>query len=378
MDGPASVTLQSVNVSGRAAVSVAIVVLALVAAWAPAAPSTVESWFSTGIYPAIQRTVTSSSNLVPVALLDLLSVLGAVVVGIALVRAVRAGRRGRRFGPLLAFFGRLTVGAAIVYLAFLLLWGFNYRRIPMEERLLVEPGPPAPEMVARLGTRAAEQLNALYDDAHASGWQEPLHNAPLLKAFAETQRALSDVPPAEPGRLKQSILGPYFRWTSVDGMINPFGLEVLVNPDLLPFERPFVAGHEWAHLAGYADESEASFVGWLTCLRGDAAAQYSGWLAIYWQVASEVDPPERARIDSLLSAGPRQDLEAIVARVRRGQRPWLRDAGWRVYDSYLKANRVDEGIRSYGAALTLVLRARFDDGWTPIRREAHPRAEPGQ
>ena len=54
-------------------------------------------------------------------------------------------------------------------------------------------------------------------------------------------------------------------------MINPFGLEVLVNPDLLPFERPFVAAHEWAHLAGYADESEASFVGWLTCMRADAA-----------------------------------------------------------------------------------------------------------
>ena len=58
-------------------------------------------------------------------------------------------------------------------------------------------------------------------------------------------------------------------WT----MINPFGLEVLVNPDLPLSERPFVAAHEWAHLAGYADESEASFVGWLTCMRADAAAR---------------------------------------------------------------------------------------------------------
>ena len=36
-------------------------------------------------------------------------------------------------------------------------------------------------------------------------------------------------------------------------------------------ERPFVIAHEWAHLAGYADESEANFVAWLTCRRADPA-----------------------------------------------------------------------------------------------------------
>ncbi|MGH9255436.1 MAG: DUF3810 family protein, partial [Vicinamibacterales bacterium] len=190
------------------------------------------------------------------------------------------------------------------------------------------------------------------------------------------QRTLSDARPSEPGRLKRSLLGPYFRWTSVDGMINPFGLEVLVNPDLLPFERPFVAAHEWAHLAGYADESEASFVGWLTCLHADTPAQYSGWLALFWQVSGEVNPSERARITGALAAGPRGDIEASVARIRRGEWPWLRDAGWRLYDRYLKANRVEEGVRSYGAVVTLILRARFDDGWIPVRRGASERDRP--
>ena len=43
---------------------------------------------------------------------------------------------------------------------------------------------------------------------------------------------------------------PFFTWTGVDGMINPLALESIVHPDLLPFERPFVLAHEWAHLAG--------------------------------------------------------------------------------------------------------------------------------
>jgi len=78
----------------------------------------------------------------------------------------------------------------------------------------------------------------------------------------------------------------------------------------------------------------------------------------------------RQRLWDGLDRGPRADLEAVSERVRRGQLPWLRTAGWAVYDQYLKANRVEGGVRSYGAVITLILRARFEDGWTPVRREA--------
>jgi hypothetical protein len=233
----------------------------------------------------------------------------------------------------------------------------------------VEPGAPQSQAVADLGVEAATQLNALYADAHRAGWGvPPWEDEAFRAAFASAQRTLSDAPPVAPGRLKRTLFGPYFRWTSVDGMINPFGLEVLANPDLLPFERPFVAAHEWSHLAGYADEAEASFVGWLACMRADVPARYSGWLFLYWQVNGEVDDDGRARLANTLGAGPRRDVGAIVERLRRGQLPWLRTAGWRVYDQYLKANRVEEGVRSYGAVVTLILRARFEPGWMPVRR----------
>jgi hypothetical protein len=47
----------------------------------------------------------------------------------------------------------------------------------------------------------------------------------------------------------------------------------------------------------------------------------------------------------------------------------LQRAGWAAYDQYLKANRVDEGIQSYGEVVTLILRARFEDGWVPVLRD---------
>ena len=359
-------------------IQIGAVGLALVAAFTPAASSVVERWFSTGLYPALQRQVTPLSNLLPFAILDVLVVAGGGALFTVSIRAVRAVRRTGGMWPALRALGSLAAAAACVYLVFLALWGLNYRRVPMTERLLVDPGAPAPQVVTDLGVEAAAQLSMLHDEAHRVGWSKPpWEDETFRQAFGAAQRTLSKTPPAEPGRLKRSLLGPYFRWAGVDGMINPFGLEVLANPDLLPFERPFVAAHEWSHLAGYADEAEASFVGWLTCMRADVPARYSGWLFLYWQVRGEIDDAGRARLANALGAGPRRDIEAIAERLRRGQLPWLRTAGWRVYDQYLKANRVEEGVRRYGAVVTLILRARFEPGWTPIRRTTAAVGESG-
>ena len=353
----------------RTGIAIAIVGLALLGALVPLDGGTIERRFSTTLYPAIQQAVTPVSNLVPFAIFDLLTVGGVVALVLVLIRGVRRARRERRLRPLLTALGRIATAGAAVYLLFLVFWGLNYRRVPMTERLVMDRPAPDASAVFTLGSEAVRQMNALYAEAHRLGWEaDPRTDAGLLDSFAFVQRRLSDAPLAVPGRLKRTLYGPYFRWTSVDGMVNPLALEVLANPDLLPYERPAVAAHEWAHLAGYADESEANFVGWLTCVRAGVPAQYSAWLNLYWQVSGDVAAADRARLRDALNPGPRADVEAILERLRRGQLPMLRNASWRVYDHYLRANRVEEGVRSYGEVVTLLLRARFEDGWTPVRR----------
>jgi hypothetical protein len=103
-------------------------------------------------------------------------------------------------------------------------------------------------------------------------------------------------------------------------------------------------------------------------VRGDVPAQYSAWLNLYWQISGEVSAGDRAALREALDEGPRRDVDAIIERLRRGQLPLLRSASWRVYDHYLRANRVAEGVRSYGEVVTLLLRAQFADGWVPVRR----------
>jgi hypothetical protein len=355
----------------RARLQWVVIAAAVAAAVLPVDAGWIERWFSTGFYPALQRWVTPATNLLPFALFDLLTVSAAVGVIVVLVRGARQARAQRTWSAMRAPIGQLLTVAAAVYLVFLAVWGLNYRRVPMQQRLVLDRQPPASDAVLALGMQAAATMNELHARAHAGGWlSDPRRDPDLTEAFAAVQQSLTDAAAASPGRLKTTIYGPYFRWTGVDGMVNPFALEVLANPDLLPWEVPFVAAHEWAHLAGFADESEANFVGWLTCLGGPVAAQYSGWLFVYWQVAGEIGPEHRRALADALDAGPRRDVQAIVERMERGTLPLLRDASWRVYDKYLRANRVEEGVRSYGAVLTLILRARFEDGWVPVRRRS--------
>ena len=350
---------------------VVVIALALVAGLAPIDSHLVERWYSTGVYPVVQRVLTPVSNLLPFAVLDVLAVGAFGVAVVVLVRSVLRARRKKTWKPVLATFAALITSGAVIYLSFLALWGLNYRRVSMAERLVLDRDQASSQAILELGRMSVAQLNLLHQPAHAEGWRtSPWRERGMVNAYESVLVRLSDATPAVPGRLKSSLLGPYFRWATVDGMMNPFGLEAIANPDLLPFEKPFVAAHEWAHLAGYADESEASFVGFLTCIRAAAPVAYSGWLFLYWQINSEVGSADRQHLAAALQDGPRQDIAAIAERVRGGQIPLVRDAGWRVYDQYLKANRVEEGVRSYGLVLTLLARARFEEGWIPVRREA--------
>ena len=165
-------------------------------------------------------------------------------------------------------------------------------------------------------------------------------------------------------RPKHSMLDWYFRRAGVDGMTDPFFLETLVAGGLLPFERPFIVAHEWSHLAAITDEGEANFTGWLACVRGAPANAYSGWLFLFGELTRVVNGRDRAALSDALAAGPRADLRAIRERSEREISPRVSAVGWRVYDSYLKANRVEAGAASYDEVVRLVLGIRV--GGRPV------------
>ena len=57
----------------------------------------------------------------------------------------------------------------------------------------------------------------------------------------------------------------------------------------------------------------------------------------------------------------------MAARYARSS-PLVRRAAQGIYDEYLRANRVAEGIASYDAVVRLMIGTRFDAQWKPRPR----------
>ena len=347
---------------------VGLVLAAVVAALAPVPATLIERVYSTSVYRIIQRVVTPASNAVPFPLFDALIGITVAVWLLLLVLDVRRRSWLRVAGRLVK---RTAALAAAFYLGFLLVWGLNYRRVKLADKLQFSEAAISPEAALAAAVTTVEQLNALHARAHETGWRKLEEVAPdLASAFARADRGLGSRTAPVPARPKTTLLDLYFRRAGVEGMTDPYFLETLVQRQLLPFERPFVVAHEWSHLAGYADESEANFVGWLTCLGGSVADQYSGWLFLYGELSRAIRDRDRALLSAQLAAGPRADLNAMAERYRRNVSPRVSTAGWRVYDRYLKANRVDAGTASYGQVVRLVLGVRFGPDWMPLLKGA--------
>jgi hypothetical protein len=373
----ATVRMRSKAVKARSSsrgvwMSLVVIAIALGLFLVPIPPDQIERDYSTSVYLAMQRAITSLSNGVPVALFDVmlgLAVIALIVRIVMRVRQVRQTPRGRpwrRTGRALSWIALdVAAAAAILTIWFSLTWGGNYRRMPLRERLDFDRARVTREAALELTRTSVRELNRLHPIAHARPWPSlDMLPATLGGAFADAQHVLGQPALAITGRPKSTVMQSWFRWAAIDGMTDPFFLETLVNTDALPIEQPFIVTHEWSHLAGFAHEAEANFLAWVICQRADSQAQYSAWLSLYFHLAGGLATADRRAIDVDLQDGPRRDMREIIARYQRSA-PRVRVVAWKMYDQYLKANRVTEGIASYDAVVTLILGTKFSIDWIP-------------
>jgi hypothetical protein len=349
-----------------------LLVLALLFALAPLPDWMVEQFYSRGVYPTLQIWITTVTNLVPVAILDLM-ILGALCILVLRTSSLFVAVRKR--GVISAAWEairRLVRAASIITIVFMWVWGFNYRRVPLETAL----GGNTPHLSADLLQTTVADANALAVRVRQDkGSQADMSYDDIAKILPgpmnDALQQIGREPLGMPGRPKFSlVLTPFFTWTGVDGMINPLALESIVHPDLLPFERPYVLAHEWGHLSGHADEAEASAVGWLACMNGPPPFAYSASLYLIMEARVALPPDLRASATAALDPAVRSDIDAIADRLQKEQ-PEMQHAASQVYDEYLKANRVEDGNASYGRALTIILMPTLRDAMAKYRPTAN-------
>lgn len=308
------------------------------AAWAE--PAWVERAYARGVYPAVAAGVGALSGAVPFSLTELAQALG-IVGGVAFLAL--GARRPRAWAW-------LGTAAALAYPLFLGLWGLNYRREPLATTLGLGVRDSDAAELRALGTAWAARANA--------EWL-PLEVDPTVYARAAAVYREAGLPwlPAPPVAPKPLLASAAYSRIGILGFFFPFTGEAHVNAETPPAVLPWTALHELAHQQGFAQEDEASFVGvWVGRASADRAFRYSAAFFVVFRVmdAMRADPEGMRAVQHALAPGVVADLEAW-GRFLRGQSPTLSRVADRVNDTYLKAQGVPDGARSYGRVVDLLL-----------------------
>ena len=328
---------------------------AVAVALLPPGAASVERWYADWLYPILQSNLTSLSNRLPIALFDVAVVAFILILLGIWIWSIRLARRKHVIRSLWRGVVATLTLLAVVYLWFLASWGLNYARPPIESTLPYDASRVTPAAVRLLAEYAIDRANATHAAGHAAGF--PAINASpetLMAALHAVERDFGRPRPTVFAKPKWSIFSPFYRASGVSGQLGPFFLETLLNPDLTGPERPQVLAHEWAHLSGYAPESDASFVGILAALRAGPAAEYSAWLDLVSESVSQLQPVTQRIVLEKLAPGPRADQAAIRERLKKLIRP-VETVAWSSYDRLLKSQGVEEGVKSYSRVIQLLI-----------------------
>jgi Protein of unknown function (DUF3810) len=342
--------------SSRSSIAqITLLVVAAIVAIFPPGMFTVERYYSRWLYPIVQANLTSLSNQTPIALFDVVIVVFILIAIGIWTWSIRLARQKQMVRSLWRGFVATLTLLAIVYLWFLAAWGLNYARPPLESQLSYDASRITPQAVRVLAEYSVARANDTHAAGHAAGFAA-IHDSPqiLIDALHHVEKALGRPRPTIVAAPKWSIFSPFYRASGVSGQLGPFFLETLLNPDLTGPERPAVLAHEWAHLAGYAPESDASFVGLLAAMRAGPAGEYSAWLDLVAESASQLQPVTQRLVLEKLAQGPRDDQQAIRERLKALVRPVER-AAWSTYDQMLKSQGVEEGVQSYSRVIQLLI-----------------------
>lgn len=254
--------------------------------------------------------------------------------------------------------------------------GINYYRTPFSYEAGIAPEKSSTEELLALCRYLTNQINSsLTEIDHSGEILDGLYPGQTEATPAPSARELSKL--GRDGRAAMVRLGqsypqlegyyPYpkplinSRLLSVQqlcGIYSPFTIEANYNREMPYYNIPHTICHELSHLKGFMREDEANFIGYLACIGSDSPDfRYSGYLT-GWVYAgnalARVDPESYYDLYTKLSPQAAQDLAWNNQFWERFEGP-VAEASTQMNDRYLKAHSQEDGVRSYGRMVDLML-----------------------
>ncbi len=324
-------------------------------------PQMTESVYGDLVFPGVRAAFSLLTSWLPFPAI----VLVLLYVFWLAFRTILRPLRRRQFSWRSFAWGLLSTAGALIFF-FYFLWGFNYSRPGLVDRLEIEPTPlDSVALAAEFRAATSELVEWAQQHSATISEQSINYNSELTPTLASnvksTLEPLGYIIPSSPIGRRLKPKGVLMRFSTA-GIYIPYSGEGHVDAGMLPVQVPYTMAHELGHGCGVTDEGECNFLAYIVCTQSDQPlVRYSGLLSYWRYVAYEyrrVAPESYKESSRDLPEVIRNSLQEIYTNnaLYPDILPKARNV---VYDTYLRSNGVEGGLVSYNRVV----------GWVSAYRE---------
>lgn len=323
-------------------------------------PAVVERFYSGWIFPKFHHLLDWVFGRLPFPGLYVVLVIAALVLLKWLVILFSSA-------PFLDKAVRITGHMSKWLVWFFVLWGFNYGRVPLEEKLGLAIRPltrtELQSEVRDISAELADLRRGMERDTVPIAETWFMYKHAVANKLDHSLRQWGYAPVKVKGReLKEDILLRF----DIGGFYLPYTGEANIDAGVHYYNKPFYMLHEMCHGNGFYDEAACNFTAYAASVELPGAGfQYSAKLAYLRYLLSDLYEQDSVTAITLKQALPpvlQFDLELLK---RHAAQHTFRTSplGEFINDRYLKLMGVPEGTRSYNKMVQLVY------AWRKAQRE---------
>lgn len=321
-------------------------------------PEFVEKYYSNGIFPYISRGERILFGWIGFSV-------GDIIYATVTILAIRWLWKKRKTWKKKYKDNLIQIAAclSVVYFLFTILWAMNYRRVPLYKKMGISKDYTEQQLID-FTNRLIPKANALHLQITQSDTikvvmpysvQDIYNKAPLAYASLQKQFPIFTY---EHKSIKSSLMSVPQSYMGFGGYLNPFTNEAQVNIKIPLYNFPTTTCHEMSHQIGYANESEANFIGFMASAHSqDIYFRYSAYtFALRYCInnIAKFDEAKAKQIIKGVNPGIRKNFKESKDFSKKYE-SFIEDVFHYVYDHYLKMNEQKDGLETYSKFTGLLI-----------------------
>ena len=321
-------------------------------------PEFIETYFSKGLYQLTSKLFRYTLGWLPFSFGDFIYAFAIIyIIRWLIVNRKRIFKDFRNW--LIDVFSALSV----IYIAFHLFWAMNYYRLPLHENLDLKAEYTTEELL-QITKNLISKSNAIHLEIVKNDSikvEFPYSKSEIMSLVPQGYSALEKTFPQleyNGKSIKKSLLSLPLTYMGFSGYLNPLSNEAQVNSMIPVFKFPTTASHEVAHQLGYAAENEANFIGFLAATNNeDIYFKYSGYTFGLRHCLHEIyrrNPEQYEALLQTINPGVLKNYQEVRDFWENHKNP-IEPLFHSTYNSFLKANNQEGGMKSYSYVVALLV-----------------------